>query len=965
MSSSTNLEKPFATTGCEVAFDELSRQLYATDASIYRVEPVGVAYPREGAHVRSVIERAASAGLPIIPRGAGTGLAGGAIGNGVIMDFSRHHREISNLDLDRRIVRVGSGVVLDQLNAYLRPHGYRFGPDVATSSRATLGGMIANNSSGSHVPVYGTTRGHVRSTEVVFADGRLEVIGAGRESPSLEKERQRLRHLIQPLQSEIEERLPAGFLKGWPGYGIDAFLREPDHLQHLISGSEGTLAAIVSAELDIVPLPSRKGLGLCFFHSISEAMQATVELLELKPAAIEHIDRILLDQTRGKLAFQKARDLLGLEDRCESILVVEFFDEVEERLAALSQKKLGLGIKVLKTDSEMNLIWALRKAGLSLLTGCQGSAKPVAGIEDVAVRPEQLPGYVAGLRSVLASLDLEASFYGHAASGLLHVRPVLDLHSSSDLVKYRQLADEVSALTLQFKGSLAAEHGVGMARTEFMEAHLGKNLLGVMRAIKDLFDPHDRMNPGKIVGQSEFRIDRNLRLGEDYELRLPFEPRIAFAAKDKSFIGNLEQCNGCGGCRKNTPTMCPTFIATGEESMSTRGRANTIRSVLESGGSLESEALEHALEHCLGCKACSTECPSNVDLTLLKAELTHARHQRHGMPLVSRMLSSIDGLGRWACLAPGLANASLRWPWLRRLLKRVLGITDQRPLPNYTRQRFDHWFARRQSRGNAPPPDRGPVILWDDTFVRYHEPEIGMAALTVLEAAGFEVHLPRQRRCCGRPAFSQGNLDQAARQGRHNLAVLRKLQEAILSVSGANRPDSTEGDIPIIFLEPSCYTMFISDYGELDLPGAGNISSQCHLFEVFIEDLLREDPEALKFGEQAGGIAIHVHCHAKSSIDPGRIVSLAKRLPGRGVELLASGCCGMAGAFGAMESKYALSLKVAQPLIEGIERQPEDTVVVASGTSCRHQIEHLTPRVPKHMALLLAESLVPAPNKCQ
>src|SRR5438876_1138085 len=575
-------ERKIKQTGCDARFDNLTRQLYATDASIYQIEPVGVAFPKSKEQASLVIRAAADAGLPLTPRGAGTSLVGNAIGEGLIVDFSRYNCQITELDLEKRSVRVGAGVVLDQLNDSLKPHGFCFGPDVATSSRATLGGMIANNSSGARCPIYGTTADHVISLEIVMADGRVEKIGASHES--LGAERAKIENLIRAASAEMTERWPPGLIKRWPGYGIERFLRAPNDLTNILAGSEGTLAAIFSAQLKISPLPREKGLGLIFFASVGEAMQATVELLDLKPSAIEHIDRPLLDQTKGQLHFQAARDLLELDTKpCESILIVEFYEDVAERLSGLQSKKIGLRTKILTDPAQMNMVWSVRKSGLSLLTGCIGPAKPVAFIEDAAVRPAQLPDYVCGLQSIMKPLGLEASYYGHAASGLLHVRPVLDLHSPSDLKKFRQVANETSALVRQFKGSLSAEHGVGIARTEYMREQLGDELLEVMREIKRTFDPKNIFNPGKIF-ESAQRVETNRIDNFVKPIELPFEPRLAFAFKDRSFIGNLEQCNGCGGCRKDTPIMCPTFIATGDEVMSTRGRANIIRRALDLRG---------------------------------------------------------------------------------------------------------------------------------------------------------------------------------------------------------------------------------------------------------------------------------------------------------------------------------------------------------------------------------------------
>jgi FAD/FMN-containing dehydrogenase/Fe-S oxidoreductase len=931
-----------AAVNCEVAFDNLTRQLYATDASIYQVEPLAVAFPRSTKQACAIIQAASQAGIPIIPRGAGTGLAGGALGEGLIVDFSRYNKQISDIDLQSRTVRVGAGVVLDQLNHFLHPYGFCFGPDVATSSRATIGGMIANNSSGAHALVYGTTADHIAGLDVVLAGGRFAKISADRES--LPQQRDLVEDLVHLNSLLIEEKFPAGLVKRWPGYALDRCLREPGNLINLLCGSEGTLGAIIAAELRIVPLPKEKGLGLLFFKSIAEAMQATVELLDLKPAAIEHMDSLLLDQTKGNPTFQAARDLMEL-DRfpCEAVLAVEFFDGAHDRLLELSRRRIGYRKKILQTQSGADLVWALRRAGLSLLTGRKGRAKPVAGIEDTAVRPEQLPAYVNALQSVMQRVGLEASYYGHAGAGLLHVRPVVDLHSREDVAKFRHIAREVSALIQQFRGSIAAEHGVGIARTEFMPEVLGPDLMDLMTQIKTSFDPHNLFNPGKIIADGRFEIDSDLRAR--LEPTLPFEPMLAFSAKDESFMGNLEQCNGCGVCLKHTPTMCPTYIATGEEIMSTRGRANAIRAALElrgleHGDALKSAELEAALSNCLSCRACTNECPSNVNMALLKAELQHARIKHRGLTWPERIFSSVDRIGRLGCMLPPLSNQVLDSSIMRFLASRFLGITARRKLPHFAWQRFDRWFAKRETTSTG---SRGRVVLWDDTFVRYYEPKIGASAVAVLEAAGYQVELARGRKCCGRPAFSQGNLDEAARLGNHNLALLNQ------DVDGA----------PIIFLEPSCYSMFIEDYRELGLPNADEISRRCFLFQHFIEDLLQREPGALKFNSRAEKIIVHVHCHAKALGMGGHLYRLAERLPERTVEFLDTGCCGMAGSFGMLESKYDLSLKVAEPLVQVVKHQPFGTTFVTSGASCRSQISHLAPVKSRHVAEVLADALVP------
>jgi Fe-S oxidoreductase len=551
---------------------------------------------------------------------------------------------------------------------------------------------------------------------------------------------------------------------------------------------------------------------------------------------------------------------------------------------------------------------------------------------------------------------------------------VLDLHSAEDLKKFRQVADQTSALVKQFKGSLSAEHGVGIARTEYMHEQLGDELLGAMREIKRIFDPRDRMNPGKIFGTGNFRIDSSLRENFTRPIELPFAPRLAFAFKDQSFVGNLEQCNGCGGCRKDAPTMCPTFLATGEEVMSTRGRANVIRKILqwrENGNDpLESEELDVALSNCLSCKGCTPECPSNVNLALLKAELLYAAIRKHGLGLQERILSRPDLLGEIGCAFPRMANAALEFTPLRTLMEKTIGLSAKRSLPKYASERFDRWFNTRSSRAQSRDPEevtlevlhRDPstslrsaqddgqvsVILWDDTFVRYNEPHIGIAAVKVLEALGVRVLLARGRKCCGRPAFSQGNLDSAAKFGGHNVNLLSSLP---------NASPARTSNTPILFLEPSCYSMFAEDYRELKIPGAESIAQRSFLFEEFVNDILEREPERTRFRERDESVVIHAHCHAKSILDPAFMARLVEKLPGRKAKLLETGCCGMAGAFGMMEAKRELSLQVAAAMLEKIRAEGMGATIVASGTSCRHQISELSGRQPKHMAEVLADAL--------
>lgn len=931
-----------AKSDIDIRTDALTRRLYATDASIYEVLPTAVAFPEGTQEIAQCFNFAQEIGLSVTPRGSGSGLAGGAIGEGLILDCQRNNQRIFDFNIDRRTVRVGSGVVLDSLNAFLRPYGFQFGPDVATSSRATLGGMIANNSSGARVVAYGTTGDHVRSLDLVLSDGKALTLN--RDASELSEPFQALLKSLHSKEALIKSTYPEGMIKRWHGYGLSKWLNQPDHWTHLLSGSEGTLAVIAEAELQVIPLPKEKGLGLLFFDSVQDAMQATVEVADLGPSAIEHIDRILFDQTRGKLAFQKARSLLRLDEQpCESILMVEFQNEAQDRLQQLQKRTLGQWSLMLKDSASMDLIWQLRKAGLSLLTGCKGCAKPTTGIEDTAVRPEVLPDYVKALKGILKTQNLDACFYGHAASGLLHVRPVLDLKKQADVQRFRQVADDVSELVKSFKGSLAAEHGVGMARTEYLAGHIGSELIEFHREIKQAFDPEWRLNPGKIIDQQTFKFDTHIRQSVAYEN----EPshlinELKFASRDDHWSDNLAQCNGCGGCRKSAGTMCPTFQATGDEMMSTRGRANLIRAWTQGGDSdpASVEMLQEALKHCLSCKACKTECPSNVDMALIKGELQQYIRKQYGVTLAQRVFGYVDLIAAIGSLFPDWVNRIQSWDMLRKFIEKPLNISAHRPLPELADQRFDYWFEQRPT---CTTSVRSLVYLWDDTFVRHYDPHIGRAAVAVLEHLGFEVQLLRQRKCCGRPSFSQGDLERSRRLGRFNIELIRKRQKA-----------------PVLFLEPSCFSMFQEDYRELGLPGAHDVAGQCYLFEQFLAEQVSLHPEWKPlFQQNQVSLDIHAHCHAKALCDVSFMTQLANEIwPNAKAQVLPTGCCGMAGAFGASQSEYELSKEVGQGMIDVLEKMEEPGQCIASGTSCRHQIEHMTSLKPRHFAEVLADALI-------
>ncbi|MCX8065931.1 MAG: FAD-binding protein [Candidatus Hydrogenedentes bacterium] len=927
----------------DIRTDRLHRWLFSTDASIYEILPAGVAFPHDTQETSELVRIASNEGIPIIPRGAGTGLSGGAIGPGLVLNLSRYMNKILEISPQNRQVWVEAGVVLDSLNEVIKEFGLMFGPDVATSSRATLGGMIANNSSGAFVHNYGLTIDHVIAIEFVDCYGNIHLLTKdGSDSWLGSKD---IAEKVLPYADEIRCVFHEGVLKRWPGYALDRYLREYPSPVPLFGGSEGTLGVITRALLNLVPIPKNRQLIVYTFDSLESAMVAIEPLMELKPASIEHIDDVLFNQTKGQVLFQSARELLGLDEHnLKSLLFVEFFDPDEEIIEKSQKMKLGIKCITCKTDRERNLLWEFRKAGLSLLTGMKGSAKPATGIEDTAVRPSDLTNYVRELNEIMDKYKLRASFYGHASAGLLHVRPILDLHSNEEIRKFRSLAGEVFSLVKRYKGSFTGEHGVGVAHSEFMKDQVGEKVFSVMKEVKKVFDPVNLMNPGKVVDIDTYKFDENIRWRP---LRLPFSSKISFKFKDESFLGNLEQCNGCGTCIKETPTMCPTYLALREEIMSTRGRANTIRHAIEEWESDRSnipisELLE-AIKYCLSCRACKIECPSNVHMALLKSELAYQLGARYLRNTTRWLISNIELIGKLSTLTPTLANLSLKNRPIRTLLEKFAGITKNRPLPAFAKKPFHKWFYQKHKGWIASPPEikcRGSVILWDDCFTRYYEPEIGKNAVKLLNTMGYEVEIIPNHSCCGRPAFSVGNLDDAYKRGIRNLKLL----------------STTKGIL--LFLEPSCYTMFSEDYAELGITQVEAISSRARLMEDFLIENLESLRTIVKENPTRRVFALHQHCHAKTSIQADKVRRILSSIPNTEVQILPSACCGMAGAFGLLKETYEVSIEVGEMLKKLLENLPQNVEVIASGTSCRQQIQFLTNRNAKHLVTLLTEVLL-------
>ncbi|MGD2062639.1 MAG: FAD-linked oxidase C-terminal domain-containing protein [Nitrospirota bacterium] len=916
----------------EVRCDDATRWLYASDASIYEIPPLAVVFPAHRAAVATAVEVCAAHGLSVHPRGAGTGLAGGCLGDGVVLDLSRHLTAVGPVDSESATVEVEPGVVLDRLNQAAAVRGLMFGPDPATASRCTLGGMIGTNASGAHSLLYGKTSDNVAAVSAVTADGReITVPGSTLDD--------RVATAVAAHATEIRHRFPT-LQRRVAGYDLLGLVTNPAAgITPLLVGSEGTLAVTVSATLRLVSRPARRAIAVvCFDHPV-EAMTAAVAALKLRPAAVEHIDRILLDQTVDKPGYAPLLSFLAGEVPA-SLLCIEFFgaddEEVDERMAALQAAFPGRRVLPLRGATEQANLWALRRAGLGLLMSKKGGAKPVAFMEDTAVPPEHLADYYAGVREILARRGLEASFYGHAGVGLLHLRPVLDLHRRADVAMMREVASEVVDLVGRFRGAVSGEHGDGLARSEWLERMYGPEIMAAFREVKALFDPRELLNPGKICGEPPPPMDERLRYDPTYSPILPDAP-VQFQ-RDGDWLGAIEQCNGCGGCRKATGTMCPTFMATGDELLSTRGRANLYRAAAAGRlvDGLENDALELALATCLACKGCAAECPSGVDMALLKAAALHHRHRRSGTPLALRLLARPDRLGRWLAPVAPLANR-LASNWLGRAIASRAGLDPRRALPPVSRHSFRHWFRRRGARSTG---SRGEVLLWGDCFMEHFEPEIGRAAVAVLEAAGYGVRLI-EHRCCGRPAYSQGLIDEVRDLAVHNV-------DALL-------PHVREG-VPIICLEPSCSSMIGGDYREL-LTGAdvARVAGEVASLEGFLARLLAADPDALPLRRHPTPILLHPHCHSRATEGAEPALAVLRRLGT--VADLDAGCCGMAGTFGYQKAHYDLSMQVGSRLAVRLEKEPHDRPVVASGTSCRHQIRQLTGRDARHIAALLADAI--------
>jgi FAD/FMN-containing dehydrogenase/Fe-S oxidoreductase len=974
----------------EVRTDPMTRALYSTDASIYQAMPLAAVIPRHPDDVRATMEFAAAHGLPLLPRGGGTSLEGQTINEALIVDCSPHLNQVLEVNAEEGWARVQPGVVQDGLSHHVAHLGMKFGPDTATSNRATIGGMMGNNSAGTRSIVYGKTIDHVLEVRCILFDGTEVVFGeldaagwqAKQKLDGVEGSLYRtVAAVLDRNRNEIENRFPK-IMRHVCGFNLDYLLHgDTFNLAHLMVGSEGTLGIILDAKVRIVPRPKATAIGLINFDSLVDAMEATRLIVPTGPSAVELLGRIIIEQARSHPTLSR---LCGfMEGDPEGILIVEYSGEnggevverVEQIRQTLESSRLGYGFHAAVTPEAQGAVWKVRKAGLALMLAVKGDAKPIAFVEDSAVAVDSLPAYVQRLQQVVADHDTHAGFYGHASVGCLHFRPIINCKKAEDIEKLRSIADDIRDLVVEFDGSMSGEHGDGRTRTEYLPGFFGPQIYDAFRQIKTVLDPEGRLNPGNIcnpytaaeaaelsverqpsagppIPHAEFKIDTDLRYGTEYQA--DDLGRFLDWSREGSLIQHIEMCNGNGSCRKlDAGTMCPSYMATMDEEHSTRGRANALRSVLSgtlSPDGFADKRLYDVLDLCLECKGCKGECPSNVDMAKIKYEFLAQYYEAHGTPRRAKLFGHVARASRWGSRLAPLSNwVGGSWPG-RWVNEKLLGIVRHRPLPPFRRQTFEAWFYARNgggraARGEGPSP-RGEVVLFHDTFMNHNYPEIGRAAVKVLEAAGYDVVLVNKV-CCGRPMLSNGLADDAREHARINVERL---------VSYARR------GIPILGCEPSCLMMLREDYLDL-LPGnqgAEDVAAQSFLIEEFLTEAAAKDPEDF-FSETLRRIPkellVHGHCHQKASTSMGPTLELLGWVPGYEISELDAGCCGMAGSFGYKSETYDLSMAIGERVLFKALREHPGAGVALSGVSCRQQVLHGTGRAGRHPIEWLADAL--------
>ncbi len=955
----------------QVRTDAASRILYSTDASIYQIEPLGVFIPRDVDDLQGIVEIAARHGIPILPRGSGSSLAGQAIGPALILDCSRWLDRIVDIDPEARTATVEPGVILASLNTALAPHGLQFGPDPASAERATLGGVIGNNATGAHSIRYGMTADHIKTADVVLADGSLSNWGEiGVSELGLPRDNERMRSVISAINQIREngsEAIRSGYPRSWrnsSGYRLNYLLpwspsRPPKweqdtypsmplqtlNLAPLLAGSEGTLAVIRRATLRLVKKPRHSVLAVLGYSGISIACDDVPRLLKFNPSAIELIPRSIIRLARSVPAYAAQASIFG--DEAEALLVVEFSgDDMAELVRAANDLN---PFSVAQSPADQSRIWNVRKVGLGLLASRAGDAKTVAFIEDCAIPVEQLGQFVRGLQTILKEYGVSAEYYAHASAGCLHIRPILNL--KKEVQALRGIAQATLDLTLSLGGSMSSEHGDGLARSEWLRKTYGEDVLEAFRTLKNAADPKGILNPGKILDAPP--MDSNLRYGLEYRSQ-GWETRLDFEAEG-GLEGAIEQCNGQGVCRKFDGTMCPSFQATREEINSTRGRANLLRTLITRGTSEALTADVHsALDLCLACKGCKSECPSGVDMAKIKFAYEAEYFKTHKRQLRDYLFGYFHALS--AVLAPiaPLANAVMGFPPTMRLIARATGISPNRPFPKFS-------VTRAKVRRSSRDPGSGTILFLPDAFTHFIEPQVEQSAFDLLDAAGFQVYvLPLIG--AGASLLTKGFIDAARQRVGQVLDAVRRVDP--------------EGILPVIGLEPPEVSMLRHDLSALvpdrRLEGS-HLSQRIWLMEEF---LLRV-PEIQKLrvvisrksSSELGKISFQPHCHQRAEAPApdglpsgtSATVALLHACGFEDIEVIDAGCCGMAGTFGYEAEHYELSQKVGElkllPYIRRRFKIEPETVFLASGSACRLQIEQGTGIKTENPLVFLARFL--------
>ena len=944
----------------EVLFDPFERGRYSTDASIYQIEPIGVVRPRSVADVEAAMAIAREEGVPVLPRGGGTSQAGQTIGEALVLDCSAHLDRILEIDAGNRRARVEPGVVLGRLNAQLRRDGLMFPVDISTASRATLGGMAANNSCGSRSIRYGNMVHNTHAIEAILADGSRHRfarvpgnLGSGGGTPGYIDLVRKVRAIAERERDAIARGFPK-VLRKVGGYNLECVDAAGHNMAHLLVGSEGTLGFFTAVEVDLQPVPPHKVLGVCHFPRFRDAMDAVPRLVALDPDAVELVDRTIIELGRDIQMFRETVSEV-VQGRPDALLLVEFAGEdraaLLARLEALDDAMSDLGhpgAVVRAVDPALQArIWGVREAGLNIVMSMKTEGKPVSFIEDCAVPLEDLGDFTDRLTRVFEKHGTTGTWYAHASVGLLHVRPVLNLKQPRGAAAMRAIAEEAFAMVREYKGSHSGEHGDGIVRSEFHERMFGPALVCAFEEVKDAFDPACLFNPGKIV-RAPRMDDRSLFRFKPGYAAAPLAPALDWSDWPGGFLGAAEMCNNNGACRKADPgVMCPSFRATGRERDLTRGRANTLRLALSGQlgpDALVSDDMARTMELCVGCKGCRRECPTGVDMARMKVEFLHHYKARRGLTLRDRLVSSLPHYAPWLAPFAPLLNAAERAGSLRALRERATGFSRHRRLPAWRRDRF-----RPVDAGDASGGER-EAVLFADCFNTGFEPENARAAVAVLEAAGFHVRHPRgagggRPPCCGRSWLAAGRIDRARAEMRRTVAMLLPFAEA---------------GTPIVGLEPSCLFTF-RDELQAVLPGPE--SARVGERVTMLENLVSEGEAAERLASRLGALPegralVHAHCHRKSFDGPAALMAALALVPGLEPELVESSCCGMAGSFGYEAEHYEVSMKMAEAsLLPAVRAAGEGALIAADGTSCRHQIADGAGRTARHPARILERAL--------